>query len=95
MFRPLFSKIPRPPLKPYILSHLYSPHQWEEELWQHPDQKLVSYVLSGLTNRFLIRHKHEGCFRVSTRKNMISVVQTSTPSTAEKEAGRNARPFRE
>ena len=74
------------------------PHQWEE-FSQHPDQRLVSYVVSGLTHGFHIGYQRQGCSRMSGKRNMVSAVQHPGPDqqylASEQEAGRIAGPFRE
>ena len=75
------------------------PHQWEEELSQHPDQSLVSYVVFGLTPGFHIGYQRQGCSRMSAKRNMVSAVQHPNPVqqylASEQEAGRITGPFRE
>ena len=97
--RPLFTK--NPPIPPQAL-HIITPllpHQWENELSQHPDQRLVSYVVSGLTNGFHIGYQRKGCSRMSARMNMLSASQNPGPVqqylSSEREAGRIAGPFKE
>ena len=86
-----------PPTLPIITPLL--PHQWEEELSQHPDQRLVSYVVSSLTHGFHIGYQRQGCSRMSGKRNMVSAVQHPGPDqqylASEQEAGRIAGPFRE
>ena len=96
--RPLFTK--NPPIPPQAL-HI-TPlllHQWENELSQHPDQRLVSYVVSGLTNGFHIRYQRKGCSSMSARMKMLSASQNPGPvqqyRSSEREAGRITGPFKE
>ena len=55
------------------------PHQWEIELHPHPDQQLVSYIVSGITNGFHLGYQREGASIMSARSNMILASQNPSP----------------